>query len=147
MKNKLFLPALVIVVLIGVISSVPLKAETKDNLAPKLTYTGGFKESNTNDGSVIGSIKMKLTGDVFSSMLYIPNQVVVSNIPVGLTPVLTKTSTTTAFITLTGNATFHANPADISNLAITFIDGAFKNHYASDILNYIYDDGIVNFHN
>lgn len=134
--------AAVLVIVFGFTFTTQVFAETLN--PPKLTYTGGFKESTANNGSVTGSIKIKLKGDVFASTSYIPN---LSNVPVGLTPIVTKISDTYIVITMTGNAMAHMNPNDVTNLGITFVDGAFKNSYATDVVNYNYTQGKVDFHN
>ncbi len=71
----------------------------KSNL---LIYGGnGFAESEANDGSVIGSIQVILTGDNFQdddsdAILDIESEVAINNIPSGLTPNLAITKNTAA---------------------------------------------------
>jgi hypothetical protein len=70
----------------------------------------------------------------------------VSNIPAGLTAVVTRTSATVATITLTGNATSHLNTDDIANLTITWQDGSFTNTtLASNVTTNTYSTGVVDF--
>ena len=56
-----------------------------------------------------------------------------TNVPPGLSAVLTRTSDTVVTLTLTGNATAHADANDVSNLTITFANDAFVNETASTV--------------
>ena len=81
-----------------------------------LTWAGGFTESAANDGSVTGSVTATLTGDTF----VVNPQPTVSNVPAGLSAVITRTSATVVTITLTGRATAHADANDVSDLTVAF---------------------------
>jgi hypothetical protein len=96
-----------------------------------ITYSGSFTEDIANDGSVTGSIIATLTGDTFEAPIELENEVTVTNVPAGLTAVVTRNSSTTVTITLTGNAIDHADADDIDDLTITFLDGAFTNTASS----------------
>jgi hypothetical protein len=112
---------------------------------PSIAYFGSFAESVSNDGSVTGSITATLTGDTYVTPLGTVHAVV-SNIPAGLTAVVTRTSATVATITLTGNATSHLNTDDIANLTITWQDGSFTNTtLASNVTTNTYSTGTVDF--
>ena len=88
-----------------------------------LAYTNVvFSESAVNNGSVVGALTVTLTGDTFVTPLSTLHAFV-SNVPAGLTAVVTRTSPTTAIITLTGTAQSHLTADDITNLTITWQDG------------------------
>ncbi len=96
-------------------------------IASSIAYsTTTFVEAVANNGSISIVSMLTLTGDTFAGA----NGValaggVVSNVPAGLTAVLTKTSATTATLSFTGNATAHANANSIANLTVTLSDTAF----------------------
>jgi hypothetical protein len=69
----------------------------------------------------------------------------VTNVPVGLTAVITKVSSTTATIGLTGNAAAHANSNDIANISITFTNAAFTSGSAVGIVGSTQTGIILNF--
>ncbi|MEQ8472614.1 MAG: LamG-like jellyroll fold domain-containing protein [Marinoscillum sp.] len=104
----------------------------------KLSYDGAFTESATNDGSVTGSMTIELIGDTFQDtdaddQLDIDIEVMVSNIPSGLTPLITLTSSTTAELTLSGNAFVHQSLDGINSIDFEFDDSAFSTLSASEI--------------
>ncbi len=93
-------------------------------------------EATANDGSISGSISMTLTGTTFTGTngAALPGgKVAVSNVPAGLTAVVTQTSATVATLTLTGNATNHANSDDVNNLTVTFDNSAFASGSAATV--------------
>ncbi len=116
-----------------------------------LTYgTSSLREGNVNDGSITTVVTITLTGDTFSGSdgenFVTANKVAVTNTPPGLTAVVTRTSATTATLTLTGNASSHTNSDDINNLTVTFLNGAFTtNLTASDVTNYLKNNLTVDF--
>src|SRR5690606_28871249 len=73
-----------------------------DDNPVSLAYSGsGFMESELNDGAVTGSITISLTGDTFedpntNNELEVGTEVSFVNLPAGLTPVVTLTSSTVA---------------------------------------------------
>jgi hypothetical protein len=69
----------------------------------------------------------------------------VSNVPSGLTLSVTGTSSTTATITLTGNATAHENANGVTNLTLAFLDGAFSSVPAAGITDSTKSHFIVDF--
>ena len=101
--------------------------------ASTITWAGTLTEAAANDGSVTGSITATLTGDTYTSTVVSAPHVTVSNVPAGLTASLVRTSATVVTLTLTGTANVHANANDVSNLTVTFSDGAFTNEDASTV--------------
>jgi hypothetical protein len=101
----------------------------------------GFTESSANDGSVEGSININLTGgDTFQDednddILDLETEVTIGNIPNGLTPTVTLSSSTLAILTLSGNASDHLAANSVSDITFTFTDLAFTNSNAEDIQN------------
>ncbi|MEQ9301793.1 MAG: MBG domain-containing protein, partial [Cyclobacteriaceae bacterium] len=120
-------------------ASSALGIDFSDNV--DLTYAGqGFAEGGAKDGSVTGSIIITLRGDNFQdtdadNLLDIGSEVTVSNIPDGLTAVLTLSSATEVVLTLTGNANDHQNMDDVSDLIFDFDDDAFESLAASAVTN------------
>jgi hypothetical protein len=113
-----------------------------------IVYGGAeFTETSLNTGAVTGSITATLTGDTFVSPLGAGLHATITNVPAGLTAVLTRTSPTVATLTLTGSATAHANANDVANISIVWQDGAFTNTtLASNVTDYnTYATGAVNF--
>jgi GH18 family chitinase len=118
-----------------------------------IAKSGSFTESGTNGGTgaVSGSVAFTLTGDTYKTALAngsaftLNTDYTVSNIPAGLTPVLTKMSDTVASLTLTGNAASHTNANDVSNLTVEFRDPAFAIVTKSDIANSTTNNTVINF--
>ena len=126
-------------------SSLRVRLSFSDPLL--ITYAGSFTETATNDGSVTGSVTATLSGDTFANDVVsaTPPHVTVTNVPDGLTAVPTRTSNTVVTLTLTGNATTHADANDVSNLTISFADDAFVNQTASTVANSSKSDIEVDF--
>ena len=110
--------------------------------AAGITYSGaGFTETVDNNGGVSGSIIATLLGDTFQDtdaddVLDITSEVVVSNVPSGLTPVVTLSSSdSVATLTLDGNALSHLTSDDVSEITFVFQDAAFTTNDAADINN------------
>ncbi|MEZ4114085.1 MAG: peptidoglycan-binding domain-containing protein [Candidatus Paceibacterota bacterium] len=121
---------------------------TFDNVDPILSYSGSFSEAGANDGSVTGSIVATLANDTFVDPITLNTHVSVANVPAGLTAVVMRDSDTQVTFTLSGNATSHAAANNVSNLAITWLDGAFTNTAtASDVTNYVKNNGSITFTN
>jgi len=115
-----------------------------------LTYTTNFTESSSNNGTLNGSRIATIADDTFinaGSTLTLDTHYSLTNEPAGLTPVMTVNGGgTTATLTFTGNATSHESANDVSNLTITFLDGAFTNTAtASDATGYTDTVGTVTF--
>ena len=98
-----------------------------------IVYTGTFAEAAANDGSVDGTVTATLFGDMFTAGVVSGNHVSASGVPTGLTASFTRTSATVVTLTLTGTASAHAHANDVSNLGITFADGAFEGGSASAV--------------
>ncbi len=103
--------------------------------AASIVYAGDFTEALANDGSVTGTRTATLSGDTFKATLVSSTDYTITNVPTGLTAVLTRTSATVASITLTNNAGSHANSDGIANLNIAFTDTAFTTLNAAGVTN------------
>ena len=96
-------------------------------------------EVSANDGLIAETILVTLNNDTFtrSSGTFGTTgdtpEVIISNVPLGLTAVLTATSTTTAILSFTGNASSHEINNSIDNLTIEFQDAAFNDKGANVI--------------
>ncbi len=115
------------------------------------SYSGNFSELESNNGSVTGSRVITLANDTFinaNSTLTLNTHYTISPMPSGLTPVMTINSDgTIAILTFTGNATDSLLSDSISNLTITFLDGAFTDTAtASGVINYTNNQGSITFH-
>ena len=124
-------------------TAATVTGSTKSDLAityrdpSSIAYSGTFAEADNNDGSVNGNVVATLTGDTFAAGTGTGGTtaagVSATNVPDGLTAVLTRTSDTKVTLTLTGTATNHADTNSISNLTITFTDAAFVNEGAATV--------------
>ncbi|MGC6479594.1 MAG: WD40 repeat domain-containing protein [Flavobacteriaceae bacterium] len=99
-----------------------------------------YPEASTNDGTIDNTqaLTIALLGDTFTAMdgqtLNIGMDVVVGNVPAGLTPVLTiSDSQTTATLTFAGQATDHRDIDQISGLTFEFMDTAFSSSTAAAV--------------
>ena len=126
---------LAVSVLAGLLSvwlSVPVWAAT-------LTYGGStFTEGWLNDGSIGTVVTLTLTNDAFTGAngdVFGTNKVAASNVPTGLTAVVTRLATNQAQVALAGNAAQHATANSISNLCLAFLDSAFAGGAAAAVTN------------
>ncbi len=125
-----------------------------------ISYTGSFTESLANDGSLEGSITATMPLSPISDLWNISKSgttiflegthFTLTNKPAGLTAVMEIDGTSAvtiadAVLTFTGNATNHEDVNDVSNLTITFLDDAFVGGNASDVINYEYTEGEIDF--
>jgi uncharacterized delta-60 repeat protein len=117
-----------------------------------LSYSGStFSESESNTGSIDNSapVTFMLSGDTFTGSdndnFASAGKVTVSNLPSGLTAVVTRTSSTTLSVTLTGNASSHVTANSLSNLTFTFQNSAFTGGNASAVVNYAKNDLQISF--
>lgn len=109
-------------------------------MADKITLTYSattFKEAAINNGAIANGITITIANGTFAgdngdSLLLLNEDGTISNmdgIPAGLTPVLVKTSATTARLTFKGTATNHENTNDITvasgNLELWFDESQF----------------------
>ncbi len=117
-----------------------------------LNYSAtAFNEATNNNGSINNSSPMIITlgNDSFTgangSNFVAGGELTVGNLPAGLTAVAERTSDTTLSVTLTGNASSHADSDDVSNLTFTFENSAFTVAQASDVAGYTRNDLVVDF--
>ncbi|MEM6699377.1 MAG: hypothetical protein AAF599_13330, partial [Bacteroidota bacterium] len=103
-----------------------------------------YPEASTNDGSIDNSdpITIKINSDGLfedgdgNDELEIGTQLVVGNVPAGLTPVATLTLLDSLVtITFSSNATDHENLNDVEDLTFQFLDAAFVQGNASTVTN------------
>ncbi|MEI6169128.1 MAG: choice-of-anchor Q domain-containing protein [bacterium] len=106
-----------------------------------LAYSGtNFQEDATwNDGRISTTNTITLTGDTFNSPgggdFVAAGWVTPTNIPVGLTAVVTYVNSGTCTVTLAGQATSHAAASSTNNLGLAFSNAAFFGNNASLIAN------------
>ncbi len=121
----------------------------QQDTTPTIVYAGSFTEAAANDGTVTGSVTATLTGDTFAAGTGTGGTtaagVTASNVPVGLTAVLTRTSDRVVTLTLTGNATNHADGNDVNNVTLTFTDAAFAHEAASRVSGATRNDIAIDF--
>jgi hypothetical protein len=116
-----------------------LKITFRDPAAPPpvkaITYSATeFKEADANDGSIATSIKLTLNNDTYTGTNGQPLAgAEVSNVPAGLTAVVTKTSPQVATVSFTGYATAHSAINSITNLTITLGYTAFAGGSATTV--------------
>ncbi|WP_425393071.1 cadherin domain-containing protein [Ekhidna sp.] len=98
-----------------------------------------FEESFDDNGSINGSMNVTVVDDQFTnagSTLTHGVDFTVSNIPSGITPVLTVANDgLSAELTLSGNANNHAQINNLNNLIFNFTNSAFIGGDASIVLN------------
>lgn len=109
-----------------------------------LSYSGAtFNEVAANNGAIQETVTITLAGDTFPADL--TGDITVTNVPAGLTAVVTRTSGTTVTLNFTGNAASHANANDIGNLTVTFSNNAFTSSLAAGVTNATKSDLIIDF--
>ena len=105
-----------------------------------LTYGGStFNESGANNGTITDTLSITLEGDTFTvtSDTLPSDRYSTSNVPAGLTPVITVNGTgLIATLQLSGTAQGHTNLHDVSNLTVEFLNAAFTGGDADVITNY-----------
>ena len=117
----------------------------------RLSYsTDTFQESSANDGTIGNSLTITYNtpgSDYFtgSNGTFAASKYSASNVPAGLTMVITKNSNLELSVSLSGTATSNNNANDISNLEIAFNNTAFNNADASAVSNSTKSDLNVNF--
>ncbi|MBB6463688.1 T9SS type A sorting domain-containing protein [Flammeovirga kamogawensis] len=97
---------------------------------------GNFKENVINNGTIVGSLELSLTGgDTLSGLvgndLVALNHITPTNIPDGLILKALKTSSTNVIFSLSGTATDHSSQT--KNFGYSFKDSAFGEIPASEI--------------
>ncbi|MCU0424520.1 MAG: IPT/TIG domain-containing protein [Candidatus Kapabacteria bacterium] len=102
--------------------------------SPTANYSGTmFSEAVANNGTITTTQTITLGGTAWASSiangstLTAGTHYTVTNVPAGLTMVLTKTSSTQVQISFTGAAAAHANANDVNNVQITFLNAAVQN--------------------
>jgi Ca2+-binding RTX toxin-like protein/methionine-rich copper-binding protein CopC len=119
-------------------------------ISPTLSYSSKtLAESSNNDGSVPTVLTLTLSSETFTGSngdnLIALGKANVSHVPTGLTAVLTRTSATTATLSLSGNASAHANANDISNLTVSLANSAFSGSNAAGVTGATASDLVVDF--
>jgi hypothetical protein len=105
-----------------------------------------FVEAAANDGSIPFASTLTLANGTFTGTNGTAlTGSVVSNVPSGLTAVLTKTDGTTATLSLIGNATAHANANDIVNLTVSLNDSTFALGNAAAVTSALKNDLVIDF--
>ncbi|PCJ32201.1 MAG: hypothetical protein COA99_16600, partial [Moraxellaceae bacterium] len=137
---------------IGVPLAVDVNNSTQENLVvafnntASLDHNGSFVEASTNDGAIAGAMVVSLVGDTFVSDVVSAARMLVSNVPAGLSVVLVRDSATQITLFLAGTAFSHSNASDISNLTVSFADGAFTSTaLATNVSDSRKNNVVVNF--
>lgn len=105
-----------------------------------------FVEANADDGSISFISTLTIINDTYTEADGAAlTGATVSNVPPGLTAVLTRTGSTTATLSLNGNATAHANANDIANLTVSLSDTTFTLGNAASVVNAFKNDIVVDF--
>lgn len=131
------------------IDDIVVSSTAAGPVGPSLAYSGSINESQSFDGHMApgAKITITLTGETFTGTdgASLLSAATVSNVPAGLTAVLTRTSATTAELGFTGTATSHANANDVGNLTVAFADSAFTGGAASGVANATQNSLKINF--
>ncbi|MEQ9423769.1 MAG: Ig-like domain-containing protein [Cyclobacteriaceae bacterium] len=122
-------------------TKVYVTGSSGDDVNQYAVNLGGFTEATADDGFLEGSLVMSITDDTFANAggtLTFNSDYSISNLPDGLTPILTvSVDGSSAVLTLTGNASGNNNSNDVSALQFTFENSAFTNASASQVTNAI----------
>ena len=111
-----------------------------------ISYAGSLAEAPANDGSVTGSITMTLSGDTFTAGVATGENVTVENVPSGLSASYALNGARTVLtLTLTGMADAHADSDDVSDLSVSFADGAFAGGGATTVTGSTKGDLAIDF--
>jgi len=102
-----------------------------------------FEEAWGNDGTVPGELATTLANGLFSADA--TNHVTVTNLPAGLGAVFTRDDETRMTMVFTGRASPHGGAASITNLTVTFADGAFVSGDASAVADATRSDLHISF--
>jgi hypothetical protein len=133
------------------VATITAQAVTNNTPAPvlvkSLAYSATtFVEAVANDGSITATSTITLTNETFTgSDGQVLTGAVVTNVPTGLTAVVTRTSATTATVAFTGNATAHANANDIGNLTVILGNAAFTGGSAAAVTSATTSNLVVDF--
>jgi len=118
-----------------------------DFFSSKLAYSATtFVEAGANDGSITTVATLTLSGaDTFTGINGADWSSLVSNVPAGLTASLIRTNATTATLSLTGNATAHANANDVANLTVSFDNAKFSGGSAAAVTGATTNNLLIDF--
>jgi hypothetical protein len=139
----------------GVFTNTPLAANVTDYTnatgavdfrdpgTASIAYSAAvFNENALNNGTIDNTITLTLTGDTAfqdidaDDILDIGTEVLVNNLPIGLTAAITLSATdTVATVTLSGAAAAHIVPDSVTNLEIALQDTAFTLLPAASVTN------------
>ncbi len=109
-----------------------------NGVVPQLAFANtSVQEGSNNDGSFSDTYNVTAENVSFSQSsgtFTEGSDYTVSSLPLGLSAVVTLTSSTTLEISLVGQASNHAD-ADDTNFVITFLDAAFAGESAANVTN------------
>ncbi|MFT7557863.1 MAG: peptidoglycan hydrolase-like protein with peptidoglycan-binding domain [Planctomycetota bacterium] len=111
-----------------------------------LDHSGFFYEDPPNPGQVLGSVVMTLNSDTFAAALSLGAEVVVTDVPTGLSAAISRDSGTQATLTLSGTAAAHSDAEDTTGIVVIFADSAFVTNTASNIGGSAFTEIEVDFH-
>ena len=111
-----------------------------------IAWTGSFRETDANDGSVEGTLTATLTGDTFTTAAEgFAGTLSVENLPYRLSLTITPVSSTRVTLTLDDTADSHADADDVSDLTIILGDDEFTGGQAILVANSRKDDIAIDF--
>jgi uncharacterized repeat protein (TIGR01451 family) len=118
--------------------------------ARSIAYSAStLSESAADDGTITTTLTLTLSNETFSGNtgdnFVTAGKVTVTNVPPGLTAVVTRTGPTTLTLALTGTATNHAAADSIANLTVVLNNGAFGCSSALSVANATRNDLAVSF--
>ncbi|MFZ6653669.1 DUF4214 domain-containing protein [Undibacterium sp. TJN19] len=130
------------------VEQLVLKVAQGSEVAPVLgsiTYSAtAFNEKQLNDGGIVNTITLTVTGDTFKGNVG-ASLGKITNVPTGLTASLTKTTDNTATLMLTGFATANASINNVSNLTVTLDNTSFTGGKVVNIINAVKSDLQINY--
>lgn len=127
-----------------------LSASTQQQPSPtlqraSLSYSKSYVlEFERNNGSVIDSLTISLSGDKFKGD-FGAKLGTVTGVPPGLTAQLVKISDNSARLTFSGVAALHTEAATAKNMKVSFSDADFTTIPAANIENAVRDNLVVGF--
>ena len=114
---------------------------------PEITWSASsFAEADANDGSISDTLTITLAHGIFTGTngSALPGATF-SNVPDGLTAVVTRTSDTTAELSFTGRAKDHVDADDIADLTVSLGDAAFTSGNATSVVGSTKSDLAIDF--
>jgi len=115
----------------------------KTTFTESLTHKGSIDNSDTLVIRYLFPERSATFSGVNGDNFVADGKVSITNLPIGLTPIVTRSSDTTLRVVFTGTAC----PDDVANLTFAFTDNAFTGIEASEVFYSIKDDLIIDFHN